>query len=57
MAASVMTDYQYRSILKSIRMIVKNCGSVDEVLTNIDELLDEDKPKNSNRKKKKDEDK
>ena len=37
-----MTDYQYQSILKSIRMIVQGCKSVEEVEEKLDELLEKD---------------
>ena len=34
-----MTDYQYQTILKSIKLIVKGCKTVEEVEQQIDYLL------------------
>ena len=42
MEATYMTDYQYQSILKSIKMILKGCSSLEEAEAKIDELLDKD---------------
>ena len=56
MEATYMTDYQYQAILKSIKMILSGCGSIEEAQKKIDELLDKDpapKEKKSTRSKKK----
>ena len=42
MEAAYMTDYQYQTILKSIKMILSGCGSIEEAQKKIDELLDKD---------------
>ncbi|MBQ8970723.1 MAG: hypothetical protein IJ073_05360 [Lachnospiraceae bacterium] len=39
MEATVMTDYQYRSILKSIKMILAGCKDIKEAEEKIDELI------------------
>ena len=37
-----MTDFQYRSILKSIKMILDGCENIEEGKRKIDELLEKD---------------
>ena len=40
----VMTDNQFYSILKMVKLILKGCGSVEEAIKHIDGLLrDRDK--------------
>ncbi len=36
---AIMTDYQYQSILKSIKLILRGCKTVEEVEQQIDYLL------------------
>ena len=33
-----MTDYQYQSIIKMVRMIISNSSDIDEALSRLDEL-------------------
>ena len=37
-----MTDYQYQSILKSIKMILSGCKSIEEAQEKIDILLEKE---------------
>ncbi len=39
---AVMTDYLYQSILKSIKMILSGCKTIEEAQEKIDILLDKD---------------
>ena len=39
---AIMTDYQYQTILKSIKMILSGCKSIEEAQEKIDVLLDKD---------------
>lgn len=48
---AMMTDYQYQTILKSIKMILQGCRDIAEAEERIDELLGE-KPKRQKAKKK-----
>jgi hypothetical protein len=41
MMESVMTDYQFRSILKMLKKIVKASDTKEEIERELDELLDE----------------
>ena len=45
MGGYAMTDYQYQSILKSIKMILHGCSSIEEAEQRIDELLESEQPK------------
>ena len=45
MEAAYMTDYQYQTILRSIKMILSGCKDITEALGKIDELLENEKPK------------
>ena len=36
---AVMTDYQYQTILKSVKMILSGCKSIKEAQEKIDELI------------------
>ena len=40
-----MTDYQYQSILKSIKMILSGCSSIEEAQKKIDILLEKENKK------------
>ena len=48
---SYMTDYQYQSILRSIKMILSGCKTIDEAQDKLDELLTVEKPKSTTKKK------
>lgn len=39
---AMMTDYQYQTILKSIKMILSGCKTVEEAEEKIDILLEKD---------------
>ena len=39
---TVMTDYQYQSVLKTLKLIVRKCKTVEEVEEQIDYLLDKE---------------
>ena len=41
----VMTDYQYKQIVKMIYTIVKKCDTVEEVKDELEQLLEEKKDK------------
>jgi len=43
---AVMTDYQFRSIIKMVKKIVKASDTKEEIEKELDELLDDDRNKN-----------
>lgn len=51
MEAMVMTDYQYQTVLKSIKMILSGCKDIKEAQEKIDELLEKDNSKNNKENK------
>ena len=42
MVENVMTDYQFRSIIKMVKKIVKASDSKEEIERELDELLEDD---------------
>ena len=48
----MMTDYQYRTVLRSVKMIIHGCRDISEAEARLDELIEEKAPRN--RKKEED---
>ena len=47
MVEAVMTDYQFRSIVKLVKKIVDKCDTKEEISAELEELLEDSKKKNS----------
>ncbi|MCL2215779.1 MAG: hypothetical protein FWB91_02035 [Defluviitaleaceae bacterium] len=45
---AVMTDYQFRSIIKMVKKIVRANNTKEEIEKELDELLEDDRGKNKN---------
>jgi|GEM_PF-1681828 len=43
-----MTDYQFRSIIKMVKKIVRANNTKEEIEKELDELLEDDRGKNKN---------
>ena len=41
--SDIMTDLQFKSILKMVRSIVKNASSIEEILKELNDILGEDR--------------
>ena len=46
MVEAVMTDYQFRSIIKMVKNIVDKSDTKEEVSVELDKLLEDDRNKN-----------